>query len=197
MTQYPESGGTWYGANKIETSSGRPYDFVEPVPSDIFIPDIAYSLSTQNRFGGHAKPFWSVAQHSVLVVEILIAEGYGRDGDYGLLQGGLLHDAPEAYLLDVPRPAKPHYGQPYRDLTDRAEIAIGARFGILPAIFHDPRIKAADHLALVNEGHRVMRNGPPPSEVLPLPKGMLLPDPWPMEEAERAYNAWAATLELA
>jgi 5'-deoxynucleotidase YfbR-like HD superfamily hydrolase len=84
-------------AGKILVSSGRLIDLARISPNDICIKDIAHALSNLCRFGGHSHKFYSVAQHSVRVSKLLPKE-------YKLL--GLLHDATEAYLVDVPRPVR-------------------------------------------------------------------------------------------
>lgn len=81
----------------IQTYSGRRFNPMAPIPESIVIQDIAHALANQCRFSGHVKNFYSVAQHCVLV-------SYICDSQDALW--GLLHDATEAYLVDVPRPIK-------------------------------------------------------------------------------------------
>lgn len=86
----------------ITTATGRRFHFTDPKPEDIDIADIAYSLANTNRWGSHAKPQISVAQHSVMVADALL-----RCGASQMVQlQGLFHDAAEAYLGDVPTPIK-------------------------------------------------------------------------------------------
>lgn len=192
---YPEAGESWYGTDVIETVTGRKYNFIEPDLTDFTLEDIAYPLSTTNRFGNHAKPFWSVAQHSVFVVEILEAQGVYQNH---ILRAGLMHDAAEAMLNDVPRPLKPRIGEAYVELTEIADDAIGRRFHIVEYMMHGKTVKMADRIALVHEGHRVMRNGPPPEDLAayPLPDGLKLPEPMNMEEAQGAYEGVALRLGI-
>lgn len=81
------------------TFSGKAYWPLDPRAEEVCIDDIAHALAYQCRYGGHVKRFYSVAEHSVLVSQHVPAE-------YALV--GLMHDATEAYVADVPRPLKPH-----------------------------------------------------------------------------------------
>ena len=81
----------------IQTFTGRKFYPLNPRQEDIDIYDIAHSLANKCRFNGHCGNFYSVAEHSVLV-------SYHCSVDEALW--GLLHDASEAYLPDVPRPLK-------------------------------------------------------------------------------------------
>jgi hypothetical protein len=82
----------------ITTFSGGSFYPLAPKAEELNIRDIAHALSNMCRYNGHTKKHYSVAQHSVLVAENL--------PDHKLW--GLLHDASEAYLPDVPRPVKKH-----------------------------------------------------------------------------------------
>ena len=81
----------------IQTFSGKKINLLNPSIESICIEDIANALSMQCRFSGHCKSFYSVAQHSVYV-------SYLCDHNDALY--GLLHDASEAYLVDIPKPLK-------------------------------------------------------------------------------------------
>ena len=79
--------------------------FIDPFDADIsqiHIEDIAHSLSLQCRFNGHSARMWSVARHSINVASQLKREGYNKEEQLA----GLLHDASEAYLCDIPSPIK-------------------------------------------------------------------------------------------
>lgn len=82
--------------------SGRVFHPFDLRPEEVDVEDIAHALSNVCRWGGHVKEFYSVAQHSVHVAETLALWGHGP---YIQLLG-LLHDATEAYMGDIPTPIK-------------------------------------------------------------------------------------------
>ncbi len=128
----------------MQTFTGKQFWPVDPRVDEICIEDIAHSLSLQCRFGGHCLRFYSVAEHSVLVSQSL-------PGQFKLW--GLLHDAAEAYVLDVVRPLKP-YLPGYREIEDRVMVAICGRFGLdyIANPFAMPsEVKLADNRILLAE----------------------------------------------
>jgi hypothetical protein len=86
----------------METYTGRAFYPVEPRVEDVSIIDIAHSLSLQCRYAGHCEFFYPVAQHCSLLA-LWLADHGGSPLDCLQI---LLHDAAEAYLVDVPRPVK-------------------------------------------------------------------------------------------
>ena len=126
--------------NWIETRTGKRVSVENPLPDQFDIKDIAYALSNTCRFNGHCSGFYSVAEHSVAVAVRLPAE---------LRLAGLLHDATEAYLGDIPSPIK-QFLPDYKLIEARFEGAIEEAFGVA---INDPQIKAADIDALFTEAH--------------------------------------------
>jgi hypothetical protein len=61
----------------LQTVSGRWVNPFDPDPDQLDIGDIARALANQCRFGGHCRAFYSVAQHSVIVSEIVEERGGG------------------------------------------------------------------------------------------------------------------------
>src|SRR6266496_2381942 len=108
----------------IETYTGRTINPLDPDPGSIFIDDIAHSLANQCRFTGHTRNFYSVAQHCVLVADVV--------QDETLKLTALLHDASEAYLSDIARPVKmmPRFGDLYREYEEGLEQAIAKHFSL-------------------------------------------------------------------
>lgn len=131
---------------KIQTRSGRIVDVLNPRPEDFDLSDIAHALAHQCRFSGHTSRFYSVAEHSLFVCAI-VDEKHAREA--------LLHDAAEAYIVDVPRPIKRLAGLlEYRRIEERIEAAIAARFGL--SWPWAPEIKVADDLLLAAEVRALM-----------------------------------------
>lgn len=132
----------------IWTASGRKAWPMELRPTDIDIDDVAHALAHLCRYAGHCRFFYSVAQHSVLVSELVEAWTTNQR----LALAGLLHDATEAFLIDLPRPVKHHRALAgYREAERRAEQAIAERFGLSPALFAHGAIKGADEVMLATE----------------------------------------------
>lgn len=138
------------GPTTIDTHSGRAVNLANPRPSDIHLADISHAMSLLCRFGGQCSRFYSIAEHSVLVHDLV--REWLPDGFSDMLLAALLHDAHEAYLGDVVSPLK-HKLQPAYD-TFRAGFdgAIGLAFGLPQDQFQHGIIKRADHDALFCEG---------------------------------------------
>jgi hypothetical protein len=117
----------------MQTATGRKFWPLDPRADEVFIEDIAHSLSLQCRYAGHCLRFYSVAEHCVLMARKLRWEGVDVALD------ALLHDAAEAYTVDVPRPLKRHLVG-YKETEAKVMDAIAERFGLadeMPAIVHD------------------------------------------------------------
>lgn len=117
----------------MQTYTGRKFWPMDPRSDEVFIEDIAHSLSLQCRYAGHCERFYSVAEHSVHLARHLRWQGVE------VALWALLHDASEAYLVDVPRPVKGHLVG-YKDAEARVMAAVCERFGLaadMPAVVHD------------------------------------------------------------
>ena len=142
----------------IRTYTGILFDFEEPEASPICIEDIAHALSLLCRFAGHCKEFYSVAEHSYRV-------SYVCPEEHALW--GLMHDASEAYCVDVPRPLKhmPNM-EHYRAHEKRVMKAICGWFNMNPV---EPlEVKAADMVLLVTEQRDLLKNSIPDFNIQPL-----------------------------
>ncbi len=129
--------------------SGRRLDLLAPDPQDIEISDIAHGLARVARWNGQTvgAHAFSVAQHSVLVEQIVVAEHGGLDDRWRL--AALLHDAPEYVIGDLISPFKSALGLDYKAFEIRLQGAIHMRYGLPPALPDDimAAIKSADRIA--------------------------------------------------
>ncbi len=163
----------------IQTVSGKRVNPFALRASDLDIDDIAQALANQCRFGGHCRRFYSVAQHSCLVADLLCAEG----GDASAALWALLHDAPEAYLSDLPHPLKhfSEFGRLYREAEDSLQHVISEHFGLPrepPAALRD-----ADRALLAAEHRTLMADTWEWPELRGVEPADVAIDPWPPERA--------------
>lgn len=170
--------------NWLQTYSGQIFDLDSPRPEMVRLEDIAHGLANLCRFGGQCRHFYSVAQHCVIGADHLRKIG----GSYGALRAlcFLLHDASEAYVVDVPRPVKKILGLSYANLEDKVQAAILAAFNLAgPFKDNEGIIKVYDNTMLMTERRDLMNHTLPWRE-----EGLPFPDvirPWSPEVAERAY----------
>lgn len=166
----------------MQTYSGRKFWPLDPRPEDVDPSDIAHALANQCRFAGHCLRFYSVAEHSILVSRALPPEHQ---------LWGLLHDASEAYLVDVPRPLKP-FLRGYVEMEAAVMSAICRRFDIPEEM--PPEVKRVDNAILASEA---AQNMSPPPERWSTDSGERVGVNlyyWSPETAERAY--WSELLRL-
>jgi hypothetical protein len=107
--------GSW-----MATYSGLQIYPLDPRENEISIQDIAHSLSMQCRFNGHVKRFYSVADHCIKVSNLCSDENK---------LWGLLHDASEGYLSDMPSPIKRHMDS-YKSFENNMQKVICSKFGL-------------------------------------------------------------------
>lgn len=132
----------------IDTFSGRKIYVLNPDPNEIVIEDIAHALSLITRFGGHTTRFYSVAQHSIYVSQICES----RDALWGLL-----HDATEAYIGDIPKPIKAlHEMESFKKAEDNLQKVIMQKFQLDTG--RPPNVKTADIRMLMAEKLQLMTN---------------------------------------
>jgi hypothetical protein len=164
-----------------QTFLGVPFYYRDPRPEDVHPEDIAHALALQCRFGGHCSTFYSVAEHSIRV-------SYEVPPEHALV--GLLHDAAEAYVLDLPRPLKRMLGE-YAEIERGVAMAVGQRFGV--DLTHVPAcVKHADEVLLATEKRDLMPNVPQPWPYLPDP----LPSPIVPLGWDRAKEAFLRRLQV-
>lgn len=142
--------------DSIRTVSGIYVNIFEPTPEMIDIKDIAHSLAHQCRFGGHLPEFYSVAQHSILCSKMVDAEN---------CLAALMHDASEAYLLDIPSPIKKRLTN-YKELEDNLMTIIAKKYNFQWPLSN--QVKEADYAMLVSEWHGLMLKQPSRNPIIPL-----------------------------
>ncbi len=147
----------------INTRSGVAINPLDAAEEEIRFSDIAWSLANLCRFAGHTASFYSVAQHSVIVSHIVEACG-GKPEE---VRAALLHDATEAYIIDLPRPIKhaPEM-QPYRDAETRLSAVIAKKFGL--ATLEPGLVRAVDVQIAANERDCLFPNQAPGWNIEPL-----------------------------
>lgn len=151
------------------TATGRVFDLQFIGHDSIELDDIAAALSRLNRFTGHTARPYSVAEHSLMVTEILERDGGVRNP--AVLLAGLMHDAHEAYTGDVSSPMKQQLDALTAGAWSREEARVQRhvlhRFGLWPTFedFHYT-VKHADLVALATERRDLMPPGGPAWPVL-------------------------------
>lgn len=170
---------------EIQTFSGLRVNPFTPDPAQIAIADIAHALANQCRFGGHCRQFYSVAQHSCLLADLLAAEG----GDAGSQLWALLHDAAEAYLVDLPHPLKhgSELGERFRTVEASLQRVILDRFALPPEA--PARLKAIDRSLLASEKAALVAPGWDWPELDGVEAITVAIEPWPPERAAREFLA--------
>lgn len=140
------------------TATGTQFDLRFISAGAISVLDIAHHLAQINRFTGACKRPYSVAEHSLLVCE-LVERRFG-ERDPAVLMAALLHDAHEAYTTDLSQPMKQLIGAPWRVEEARIEWAVRRRFQLVDAFAAARhRIHWADLTALSTEREQLMPPG--------------------------------------
>lgn len=181
------------------TQSGRAVH-VDADERSISVRDIANHLAKINRFVGATIAPYSVAQHSVLVAEIVHATT--RSAKLALY--GLFHDAHEAYIGDVARPVKVALKaalgvDPIAALAERLDVAIHATIGLPWPCIDAHLVNAADECALATELRDLLPEPPKGYAIDGLPaawRARIKPMRW--DRAEEAFlGAYADLAALA
>lgn len=166
----------------IETFTGQAFQPLSPSVSDIRIADIAHSLSQQCRFSGHTREFYSVAEHSVRVSWLLQDWEMSRRTQLW----GLLHDASEAYLVDIPAPVKKtHSLLGYRLAESEVMRAVCERFNLTRK--QPDAVTKADAVLLATEARDLMPYRKEHWTSLLEPPLEAVITPWAPQEAERKF----------
>lgn len=197
----------------ILSANGTAYWPDKPIRDNIDISVIAQSLSQKVRFGGHGRPFYSVAQHVILVRNLVEQigprDGYSPYVTFQASRHALVHDAHEAWLVDLPSPLKkqPYIRRWWSEMEDRWDNVI---FDVLDIEDNDrirSLVKKADLVAMRLEGLHIMPatpddwewpgHGASTPEIIELAEEFKMVDGspgrgvWDWERAEEEFlNAW-------
>lgn len=150
---HPTTSGTFGYPILMHTHSGRMLNILNPDPDDIVADDCVVSLSRTCRYLGHLdSDFYSVAEHTarmVGAVNRIVDDAAERSK---IIKQVIVHDFPEAYIGDWPRPFK-RSGHPAAIWFQEREAvlleAICKKFGIeLPM---HPLVEQLDSLIILAE----------------------------------------------
>jgi uncharacterized protein len=141
--------------NAILIHSGILFDVFNPKKEDIHIIDIAHALSNLCRYGGHSPKFYSVAQHAVLCSH--------QPGTPQEQMEFLMHDASEAYLIDLPRPIKRNIAI-YVEIEEKLLEVINSHYNLTYPL--SARTHEVDNLVLHYEYDNFYTNPNPDFEFL-------------------------------
>lgn len=161
---YTSHRGPW-----VRTGSGHKFYFLDPTPDMFEVRDIARGLSQTARFGGQGgggQRFYSVAEHSVNVADVVSKISVGSDRrpsetfDGWLARGisplmrtrilsALFHDGPEGLFLgDMATPIK-RYLPDYQFMERRFHEVICRKLDLPVTLPFD--VKRADEIMLYTE----------------------------------------------
>ena len=161
----------------IQTFTGTQFWPMDARPEEVDIQDIAHALSMLCRFNGHCNRFYSVAEHSVHVSRVVAPEQ---------ARWGLLHDAAEAYLSDIPQPVKRELDL-FHKFEDQLLEVIAKRFDLPVGL--PPEVKQADMQLLATEKAVLMGAEPAPWDDLLEPLDPEMIQVWSQEKAKNMFLA--------
>ncbi|MFZ2266777.1 MAG: hypothetical protein WAV95_04285 [Azonexus sp.] len=123
----------------ISTRSGKELHLLAPDAAQIEIEDIAHGLAYQCCFNGQTRHFYSIAQHSMLVAQLVPAQHR---------LAALLHEGAAAYLGEISRPLR-HLMLEVQLIEKKIMAVFGEKFGV--SELDAPSIRRAHSIALATE----------------------------------------------
>lgn len=145
-------------SSHMVTAMGNEVDLRYPNTITITLGDISHHLAQINRFCGACRRPYSVAEHSLLVLDICQRTMHM---DVHGWMAALMHDAHEAYTNDVSTPAKAEAGEGWRNFEGRMERTVRAAFALHTASHRwAAQIKQADLIALATERAQLLPAAP-------------------------------------
>ena len=184
----------------ISTYTQRKVRPIRVAVEDICIEDIARSLALQCRWMGHCNDFYSVAEHSVRVAAFVsltyIERGHTPEEAREAALVGLMHDATEAYVSDIPTPIKDFTFikdegnlHTFREVEALIMESVCKKYQIEVTPEIEEVVKLADDVLLATEARDLTSPAKQPKEWLkgypdPLPGEI---EPWSWREAEARF----------
>lgn len=138
-------------AGFMQTASGKFANVLNPTVDQIDLEDIVTAANRIIRFAGHSRI--TLAEHSCRVHDI-VAWHFGNTDPY-VRRAALMHDAHEAYVVDIPSPLKAalrlvsNGPSTYDQLEEAIEKVMAEKFDF--PFPHPPVVKEADTIALAIE----------------------------------------------
>lgn len=123
----------------ITTYSGKQLRLLAPDATQIEIADIAHGLAYQCCHNGQTRYFYSMAQHGMLVAQLVAPQHR---------LAALLHDGAAAYLGEIPKNLRQLLLE-FQFIEKKIRAAIGEKFAIED--FEAPAVKRAHMVALATE----------------------------------------------
>lgn len=150
----------------VRTHTGKLMDVTQPTPWMVDRIDVAWALSHEPRWGGATDRHFSVAEHSMWVARIVRKLVPRERADLASLHG-LLHDAHEAYLKDVPTPLK-RLLHSYEVLAQGVQLAILDHFELAePDVVISRAVKLADGYSAWFEARGLLASAVSDCELIP------------------------------
>lgn len=144
----------------IVTADHTEFDLLKLDQAKVRPVGIAWALSQINRFNGHCVRPYSVAEHSLLVCEIVERELPGPKHVHAHL-AALMHDAHEAYCGDLHSPGKEVLGAAWASFEKPLEQLVRTAFGLHTAFGrYGDFLKLADLTALATEKRDLLPHTP-------------------------------------
>lgn len=140
---------TLRGEPSVETIDKKFVNYLDPQPETMTDYAIAYGLSQEVRWGGQGRYWYSVAQHSINVANLV----WKMTHDVPTTRAALLHDATEAFMKDIPSPLK-RLLPGYRYLESKMAAVIMQSRGLNYP--YPPPIEHADRVMAINEDAKIM-----------------------------------------
>lgn len=144
---------------RVRSVTGKYIDLGALQIGDIELDAVACGLSNVCRFSGQTPRFYSVAQHSVLVADLIAPDLSLDRWGVNLRLHGIFHDGHEAWMGDLHHFLKHSPAlEGYRVLADYVQGVVERRFHLIPLVKPELiLLKAADDLAAVYEDVTVVQ----------------------------------------